>query len=288
MASATDTQTGSNEAPVAVATTLNPDVKIAAAQTILSEGNVEVSEILRARKEETLVLVQRLLASAGIQVTLSSTQADEPNTMNVGLSVVGKDKHLSPEQTLEEWLGGLEARFEKLDQLHGSVVWPDVLASLEADPASMAKLRALDARGHDMNVFRFDKEKGEYIFVSGWTYYKQVSPEHRNITYDLESQKSNAKGDYIPKPRGNAIDIATAMGVDVADPSFHEKLMNTTKIIEGEAWLKTDPATRKTGRALYGGELGIFKKDARFHSCGYATSFRAELRVKKAPRKYFL
>lgn len=53
---------------------ISPEVRIAAAQAVLSEGDIEVSEVLRDRREETLALVQRLLASAGVQMTFSTSK----------------------------------------------------------------------------------------------------------------------------------------------------------------------------------------------------------------------
>ena len=63
------------------------------------------------------------------------------------------------------WLGDFKSRFDALPQLHKGVQWEDVEKSLKADPESMAKLQALDAKGHAMNVF--GEEKGEFIFASG-------------------------------------------------------------------------------------------------------------------------
>ena len=139
----------------------------------------------------------------------------------------------------------------------------------------MAKLQALDAKGHAMDAF--GEEKGEFIFASGWDNYEEVSADHRDITYDLESQKLAEKQGY--KPNGNAVNIATAMGVDLADPNFHEQLRKAIEI-NGWAWLKTDAATRKTGDALLGRHFGFYKYGALDHSAG--GSFRAALRVKKA------
>ncbi|KKR25260.1 MAG: hypothetical protein UT55_C0047G0002 [Candidatus Peregrinibacteria bacterium GW2011_GWE2_39_6] len=54
------------KAVVEVAVTVSPEVKAAAVQVVLSDGEVEVNEILSGRIGETLALAQRLLASVGI------------------------------------------------------------------------------------------------------------------------------------------------------------------------------------------------------------------------------
>ena len=107
---------------------------------------------------------------------------------------------------------------------------------------------------------------------------KKVSADHRDITYDLESQKLAEKQGY--KPNGNAVNIATAMGVDLADPNFHEQLRKAIEV-NGWAWLKTDAATRKTGVcASESVNFGFYKYGALDHSAG--GSFRAALKGQKS------
>lgn len=203
-------------------------------------------------------------------MTFSSTKADEPDAIA---------KEVTPEQ---EWLIALKTRFDDLPQLHEGVVWPDVQKSLIADPESMAKLQALDEKGHAMNVF--GEENGEFIFASCWTDIEEVSADHKNITHDLKAQKLAEKQGH--KPSSNAVSIiAKIMGVKedkasnyLADPKFHEQLIKVIAI-NGGAWLKTDAATRETGSALCGNRYGIRKYDARDH--GDLGSFRAAVRVKK-------
>jgi hypothetical protein len=126
-----------------------------------------------------------------------------------------------------------------------------------------------------MNVF--GEENGEFVFVSAWSNYREVSEDHRNITYDLEGQRL-AEEQGSP-PTGNAVDIAKSMGVDLADPKFHEQLWNCVSV-NGRAWLKTDDATRKTtGDAFCGRGHGYDPRSASSH-IAYC-SFRAALRVKK-------
>jgi len=189
-------------------------------------------------------------------------------------------KELSPEQVA--WLGELKTRFDALPQLHKGVEWADVEKSLRADPESMARLQALDEKGHKMNVF--GEKNGEFIFVSAWDNYEQVAPDHRNIAYDTEGQKLAEKNGY--KPNGNAVSIiARIMSVKedeavnyLADPGFHEQLRKAIAV-NGWAWLKTNAAIRKAG-AFTGdrdglGSINTGNPDA------YG-SFRAELWVKKA------
>ena len=184
---------------------------------------------------------------------------------------------LTKEQKAELKL--LKTNFDALPQLHEGTNWADVEKALKKSPDAINKLRALDEKGHQMNVF--GEENGEFIFVSAWTDVENVSEEHRNICFDADGQKkAEGRGE---KPRGNAVDIiAKIMSVDedvarnyLADPKYFEQL----SIIKGWAWLKTDSDTRKTYVAFGGLINGIREYRADPHDDN--GSFCAALRVKK-------
>jgi len=216
----------------------------------LREADAERVDELRAGAKE------KLLAMAGYSTEKAAAELSPV--------VEAKDttKELAPEQAEKTWLGEFKTRFDALSELHKGIQWADVEKSLKADPESMAKLQALDAKGHAMNVF--GEEKGEFIFASAWDKFEQVAPDHRNITYDLEGQKLAEEQGY--KPNGNAVSIiAKIMGVKedeagsyLADPEFHEQLRKAIAV-DGWAWLKTDAATRKAGFALSGYHYDVFK-----------------------------
>jgi len=172
------------------------------------------------------------------------------------------------------WLVGFKSRFDSVPQLCPGVHWADVERSLLADTESMEKLQALDAKGHKMNVF--GEEDGSFIFVSSWDDYNEVAADHRNIAYDAEGEILARQ--YLFHPHGNAVDIAKANGVEVADPKFHNQLIGTTKV-NGWAWLKTDDTLVKDGCAIGGDGSRIFSYQVTGHDPD--GSFRALLRVKK-------
>jgi hypothetical protein len=189
-------------------------------------------------------------------------------------------KELSPEEAETAWLGELRTRFDALSQLHEGIQWEDVEKFLRADVEAMSKLRALDEKGHQMNLF--GEENGEFVFISGWANSSEVAADHRNITFDPEGQKeAEEKGS---KPNGNALSIiAGIMGVKedeaekyLADPEFHEQLLKV-RSVNGWAWLKTDAHIRGYGQALNGGCDGFNRNILHSHDDG--TSFRAELRI---------
>lgn len=175
------------------------------------------------------------------------------------------------------WLTAFKTRFDALPQLHAGISWTDVETSLAADTESMAKLAALDAKGHKMNVF--GEEDGSFVFVSAWNNYAEVTADHRNIVFDKRAQNWLKKNYPNENCNGNAVDIATAMGAGLADPKYHEQLRRATGV-NGWAWLKTDDATRDSGRALYGDDFGVSRYGASYRDD--RGSFRAALRVRKA------
>ncbi|PIQ79353.1 hypothetical protein COV81_02420 [Candidatus Peregrinibacteria bacterium CG11_big_fil_rev_8_21_14_0_20_41_10] len=90
MASATEVQTGgADEAVVAVATTVSPEVQVALGQVVLSKGEVGVSKLLHARRREVLASVLRLLAAAGIQGTFSLPEAENASVVDVEIAQSG-------------------------------------------------------------------------------------------------------------------------------------------------------------------------------------------------------
>jgi len=220
-------------------------------QLKLSFGGVEPSSV-----EPTLRVV------GGRTTDVDSTDTSSANLvdLNVGgrvgdvLGVPNDDVvgEITPEQ---KWFGEFKVRFDAFAILHPGVQWVDVEKSLKADPEAMKKLRALDEKGHNMNVF--GEENGGFVFVSGWSDYREVSLDHRNIVFD------------------DAIGLA---GVDLADQKFHEQLRKVVDL-NGWAWLNTDTTMRKSGEAFVGLRNGIGRCQLDYRTS--SGSFRAMLKVKK-------
>lgn len=188
----------------------------------------------------------------------------------------------SPEQ---QWFADFETRFNdrKLAKLHEGIAWEDVKKCLEADTELVRNLMAFDAKGHRMNVF--GEEGDEFIFASAWNEYSEVSPDHRNISFDTEGERFAKKLGW--NPSGNAVKIiADIIGVKekeaaqyLADPALHMQLLKVIAV-NGVAYLKTDAATRAAGGALIGRGYGFSRVYAHYYND--SGSFRAVLRGKKA------
>ncbi len=153
-------------------------------------------------------------------------------------------KDLSPRQR-EQLLRVLQARFQTNMTRHKGLEWAEVEAKLEANAEKLWSLSEMEATGGEPDVVAYDKKTGEYIFYDC----SAESPKgRRSLCYDreaLESRKEN-------KPKGNALDLATAMGVELLTEEQYRELQELGEFdTKTSSWVKTPPAVRKLGGALF-------------------------------------
>jgi len=158
--------------------------------------------------------------------------------------MVNKEKKLSAEQR-EELLSALNARFEKHMNRHKGIEWAKVQAKLQANPGKLWSLREMEATGGEPDVVGYDKQTGEYIFYDC----SAESPKgRRSVCYDreaLEARKEN-------KPKDNAIDMATAMGIELLTEEEYRELQQLGSFdTKTSTWVVTPADIRKLGGALY-------------------------------------
>ena len=153
-------------------------------------------------------------------------------------------KELSPEQR-KELLGALKARFERNMNRHQGLEWAQVQAKLEANAEKLRSINEMEQTGGEPDVVGHDKNTGEYIFYD-------CSPEspkdRRSLCYDrqaLDSRKEN-------KPKGNAMDMAAAMGIELLTEVQYRDLQKLGEFdAKTSSWVKTPSAVRKLGGALF-------------------------------------
>ncbi len=153
-------------------------------------------------------------------------------------------KKLSPVQR-EELLSALKARFEKNVNRHKDLEWAQVEAKLETNPGKLSSLNEMERSGGEPNLVGYDKKTGEYIFYD-------CSPEspkdRRSLCYDREALDSRKEN----KPKGNAVDIATAMGIELLTEEQYRELQKLGKFdTKTSSWIKTPSAIRRLGGALF-------------------------------------
>jgi len=159
-------------------------------------------------------------------------------------------KKLSPEQR-EELFRTLKVRFEKNMSRHKGLEWVKLQARL--DPAKAGEklwsLNEMERTGGEPDVVGHDSKTGEYIFYDC----SAESPKgRRSVCYDREGLESRKEH----KPENNAIDMATAMGIELLTEEQYRELQS--RLLAGgnfdtktSSWVKTPAEIRKLGGALF-------------------------------------
>ena len=153
-------------------------------------------------------------------------------------------KELSPQQR-EELLRALKARFEKNMNRHKGLEWAKVQARLEANPGKLWSLNEMERTGGEPDVVGHDKKTGEYIFYDC----SAESPKgRRSLCYDREALESRKEH----KPENNAIDMATAMGLELLTEEQYRELQRLGDFDpKTSSWVKTPSDIRKLGGAIF-------------------------------------
>ncbi|MBS1841443.1 MAG: DUF4256 domain-containing protein [Acidobacteria bacterium] len=145
----------------------------------------------------------------------------------------------------EDILEVLKARFEKNINRHRGLEWAKVRTRLEANAHKLWSLTEMERTGGEPDVVGYDEKTGEYIFYDC----SAESPKgRRSVCYDrkaLESRKEH-------KPRNNAIDLATDMGIELLTEDQYRELQKLGNFdTKTSSWVKTPLAIRKLGGALF-------------------------------------
>ena len=157
---------------------------------------------------------------------------------------VSDKKTLSSGQS-EGLLKALKVRFEKNMNRHKGVDWSKVEARLKTRANKLWSLGEMERTGGEPDVVSHDKKTGEYIFVDC----AAQTPEGRvSLCYDDEALAARKEH----KPKGSALGMAAAIGVDVLT---EEQYLDLQKLGEFDtkrsSWIKTPAEIRKLGGALY-------------------------------------
>lgn len=155
------------------------------------------------------------------------------------------NKELTPEQR-EELLSTLKGRFEKNKIMTKTgLEWDKVQAKLESDPEKLWSLNEMERTGGEPDVAGHDKTTGEYIFYDC----SAESPKgRRSLCYDREALES--RKEY--KPENNAIDMASAMGIELLTEEQYRELQKLGNFdTKTSSWVKTPSEIRKLGGALF-------------------------------------
>jgi hypothetical protein len=150
-----------------------------------------------------------------------------------------------PPARAEELLRALEARFEKNIARHPGVAWARVQAKLQAAPDKLRSLAEMERTGGEPDLVALDSASGQYLFVDC----SAESPAgRRSLCYDraaLEARKEH-------KPKDSAVDVATAMGIEMLSEQQYRTLQALGKFdTKTSSWVKTPDAIRRLGGAIF-------------------------------------
>ncbi len=172
-------------------------------------------------------------------------------------------------------LKALQARFEKNRNRHKGLEWAKVQARLEAQADKLWSLGEMEKTGGEPDVVGHDKKTAEYLFFD-------CSPESPNgrvaVCYDREGLEFRKEH----PPKNTAIDMATAMGVELLTEEQYHALQKLGEFdLKTTTWVKTPAEIRKLGGALFGdrryGRVFICHNGAQSYYS--ARGFRSSLRV---------
>lgn len=146
----------------------------------------------------------------------------------------------------EALLSTLRKRFDKHMTRHAGMAWADVLARLDAQPAALRSLAAMEATGGEPDVVARDGASGPIVFCDCAA---ETPTGRRSLCYDREALDSRKEH----KPQGSAMEMAAAMGIDLlTEAEYHALQALGTFDTKTSSWLKTPAEVRQLGGALFG------------------------------------
>ena len=167
----------------------------------------------------------------------------------------------------------LAQRFADNGHRHPRITWDRVLARIEKRADALESLQAMEASGGEPDVIGSDK--GSFVFCD-------CSPEspagRRSLCYDgaaLKARKAN-------KPKGSAVEAATAMGIELLTEAQYRALQELEDFdTKTSSWVATPDDVRSRGGALFGdcrfGRVFIYHNGAESYYA--ARGFRGRLLV---------
>ena len=153
-------------------------------------------------------------------------------------------KELSPEQQ-QELLGLLKERFERNADSHKEIEWSLVQSRLEKNIEKLWSLHEMERTGGEPDIVAYEKSNDLFIFCDC----SEETPKgRRNVCYDREALDS--RKDF--KPDNNALDMASAMGIDILNEEQYRRLQELGKFdTKTSSWILTPSEIRKLGGAIF-------------------------------------
>ena len=174
----------------------------------------------------------------------------------------------------EKLIATLKARFGKHPARHEGITWSAVEARLQASPAALKSLHAMEASGGEPDVIAADASGGLTFCDCA-----AESPSgRRSLCYDQEALDARKEA----KPKGSAVDMAAAMGIDLLTEQQYRDLQRLGEFdTKTSSWIATPSDVRSLGGALFCdrryGKVFVYHNGAQSYYA--ARGFRGRLRV---------
>ena len=128
---------------------------------------------------------------------------------------------------------------------HKGLEWARVQAKLEASTEKSWSINEMERTGGEPDVVGHDKRTGEYFFQDC----SAESPSGRvNFCYDREALDARREN----KPKSSAIDMATAMGIEILTEKQYRELQELGEFdTKTSSWVQTPAIIRELGGALF-------------------------------------
>jgi hypothetical protein len=185
-----------------------------------------------------------------------------------------KAKDLKASQR-DELLATLKARFEKNVNRHQGLAWAQVHARLDANAGKLWSLAEMERTGGEPDVVGHDRKTGEVMFCDC----SAESPQgRRSLCYDREALDARKEN----KPKGNAVEMASAMGVQLLTEEQYRELQKLGSFdTKTSSWVNTPGEIRALGGALFCdrryNQVFVYHNGAESYYA--ARGFRASLKV---------
>jgi len=183
--------------------------------------------------------------------------------------------HELSEEQKQEIINILKSRFDSNMHRHPDINWEKLQAKLEAMPAKLRSLYAMESTGGEPDVLKYDDATNEYVFYDCSA---ETPKGRRSLCYDREAL--DARKEF--KPENSALGFLAEMGVELLDEEQYRELQQSGKFdTKTSSWLKTPSDIRRLGGAIFAefryGHVFVFHNGAQSY---YAVrGFRGLLRV---------
>ena len=175
-----------------------------------------------------------------------------------------------------ELISTLHTRFGNNMQRHRGLAWEDVLARLEAAPAHLQVLQAMEDSGGEPDVVIFEGDPPHMLAFCDCC--AESPAGRRSLCFDQAAWQARKDN----KPAGSAIGMAGKLGLALLTEHEYRQLQQLGEFDRTtSSWIATPDSVRKLGGALFGdrryGQVFVYHNGAASYYA--ARGFRGVLRV---------